>query len=348
MERRRFVQAALAAWAFKGLFLDEAEAFKTQRPRDVVFSSSFDGPNAMLETQWGAQYTKISGTNEGDGSITYAFSSSVEGTVMEPGESIGLSEGNSCAAVSMQAEGSKQGLIVKLVEISDANECQRVCSKTLLCQAAQFNSSDSTCVLLKSFTGLTKASGTVVVLASCDSGCFKEGKKLSGVGSPLGTVPNANMCQALCASNAACKGFTFRNSSKECLSFPDDSDLSSDGDAISGSKASCTPHVQATNYTGSCSIPNMSGTNLPELEVIQNVNKYEECRRRCLQNPKCNYVTFNSADRRCYLKPGEGLLRPHWSAGLLRCVDRPQVGLPFGGSVRPQCATVALLQKREV
>ncbi|KAL8436276.1 hypothetical protein ACSSS7_001827 [Eimeria intestinalis] len=324
MESRRIVQAALAAWAFKGLFLDEAEAFKTQRPRDVVFSSSFDGPSAMLEMQWGSDYVEIPGTTEADGSFTYVFANSVEGTVMEPAESVvDLSEENSCAAVGMQAEGLEQHRILKLVDIPDANECQRVCSKNLHCQAAQFNSSDSTCVLLKSLTGLTRAPGTVVVLASCNSDCFSEEEKLSGDGSSLGTVPNANMCQALCASNAACKGFTYTNSSKQCLSFPEDTDLSSDEDAISGSKTSCTSHVQATNYTGSCSIPNMSGTDLPQVEVVQDIDSYEQCRKLCLTNPK-----------------------PYWPA-LRRYVDGPQVGLPFGGSLRAQCATV-LLQRREV
>ncbi|KAL8436274.1 hypothetical protein ACSSS7_001825 [Eimeria intestinalis] len=311
MGRRSFLAASVGGALCTLNSIEWAEAFKTQRVDDAAFTNSFGAQAAMVELQWGSDYIEVPPTAAEDGSFDYIFSHMVEGTVVS-GEHEGihdLSEDNSCAAISMGVEGLEQGQILKLVDISDANECQAICSKTLQCQAAQFNHSDLTCVLLKSFTGLTKALNTVVILASCDSDCFNEGEKLSGGGSSLGTVPNANLCQALCASNAACKGFTFRKSSKECLSFPDDTDLSPDEDAISGSKTSCTPHVQATNYTGSCSIPNMSGTNLPELEVIQNIDSYEQCRKLCLTNPKCRYLTFNSGDRRCYVKPGEGLLR---------------------------------------
>ncbi|KAL8449487.1 hypothetical protein Emed_003138 [Eimeria media] len=310
MERRRLVQAALAVWAFKGLFLDEAEAFKTQRPRDAVFSSSVELPSSMLETQWGSDYVDIPGTTEDDGSLTFVFVNSIEGTVVaEPDNTLTLSEENSCAALEMQANGLEEGKILKLVDITTVNECQEICRKTLNCNAAQFDRRGSTCTLLKSFTGLSQASGIAVVLASCETDCFTEEERLTGVGSSLGKVPNANMCQALCASNAACKGFTFMKSSNECLSFPDDSDLTIDENAISGSKGSCTPHVQTTQYNGSCSIPNMSGTGLAELEVVQNIDSYEECRKLCLTNPRCNYLTFNSGDRRCYVKPGEGVLR---------------------------------------
>ncbi|KAL8449488.1 hypothetical protein Emed_003139 [Eimeria media] len=288
-----------------------AKAFKTQRIEDAPITSSFGAPVAMVELQWGSEYLEVPATPQDDGSLDYIFSNMLDGTVvsLEPGSVHALSEGNRCAAVNMQADGLEEGRFLDLVDISDANECQTVCRKTLHCNAAQFNSNDSTCTLLRSFTGLSRATGSVVVLPSCETDCFTEEERLSGVGSSLGTAPNANMCQALCASNDACKGFTYMRGSKECLSFPDDSDFSEDADAISGSKGSCTPHVQTTQYNGACSIPNMSGTNLPELEVVQNIDSYEQCRKLCLTNPKCNYLTFNSVDRRCYVKPGAGTIR---------------------------------------
>ncbi|KAL8451197.1 hypothetical protein Emag_002835 [Eimeria magna] len=312
MGRRSFLLASSVGVALGILTpIEWAEAFKTQRVDNAPFTTSFGAPTVMLESQWGSDYIEVPPTAAGDGSFDFIFSNMVEGTVVsgEPEMTHDLSEENSCAAVNMQADGLEEGRFFNLVEISDANECQTVCRKTLNCMAAQFDSSDSTCVLLKSFTGLTRATGSVVVLPSCESDCFTEDEKLTGGGSSLGTVPNANMCQALCASDAACKGFTFMKSNKECLSFADDTDFSPEEGAISGSKASCTPHVPATQYTGSCSIPNISGTDLRELEVVYNIDSYEQCRKLCLTNPKCNWLTYNSPDRKCYVKPGVGRLR---------------------------------------
>ncbi|KAL8437581.1 hypothetical protein Efla_000444 [Eimeria flavescens] len=308
MRRPSSLLAVVAALALTTEPFQWTRAVK-QWPGNSVFSTVFNAPLALVELQWGAEYLSVPGELFEGGFFDFDFASAIEGTVVEVAKEIDveISAGNSCAAVNMGLPSAESERLLTVIEISDPNECQEMCRKTVKCKASLFNQKNATCMLLKGITGsIMRMAGTSVQLPSCESDCFHKGQKLTGGGTPLGTVPNASFCQALCAADSSCKGFTFRKSSQECLSFLDNTDMTADADAVSGSKAGCPSHVEATDYPGTCTIEDRTGANLPELATIQNVDTYEQCRKLCLLNPKCVFLTHNVPDRRCYLKPGMG------------------------------------------
>ncbi|KAL8437586.1 hypothetical protein Efla_000449 [Eimeria flavescens] len=305
MGRRYSLHVGLAALSVSTCFFKPSEGFKTQRPGDIALNVEFEHPGSLVETKWGSKYFPVpGGTVAEDGSIDFYFVNAVEGV---PSAQDNLAAHLGCEAMNKGLSDISSARLMTLTEISDVRECAEACSKTLNCRAAQYTVSTSKCVLLKGMAGtMVEQADSAVVLPNCESDCFHPGYKLAGNSTSLGNAPSANFCQAMCASNSGCHGFTFVKSTRECLSFPSDSDLEEDADAISGSRASCAPHLEATEYTGSCTIAEMTGAALQELESFYNVETYEQCQKLCLNNPKCNFLTHNKPDRRCYLKPGMG------------------------------------------
>ncbi|KAL8437594.1 hypothetical protein Efla_000457 [Eimeria flavescens] len=304
MGRRYSLHVGIGALGMSAIFLRPSEGFKTQRPNDIT-QVAFGSPSSMVEMKWGTDYHPVPGSPNEDGSFDFYFVNAVEGA---PTAQDGAATTGTCGVPKMGLSDMSSVRLMTLTDIADAHECEEACSNTLNCRAAQFTTTTSKCVLLKGLTGtIVDQTDSSIVLPVCESDCFHQRHRLTGSSTSLGKAPNANFCLAMCASNSACNGFTFLKSTGECLSFPSDSDLEEDADATSGSKTSCAPHLQATEYTGSCTIPEKT-SGMRNVATLSNVSTYEECQTLCLSDPRCNFLTHNKVDRKCYLKPEMGTI----------------------------------------
>ncbi|KAL8437582.1 hypothetical protein Efla_000445 [Eimeria flavescens] len=303
MERRYSLQVALVALGISASGLRYSEGFRTQRPDDITLNVAL-GFGSMVETKWGSQNQAIPGTQAEGGSSELVFVETMEQSTTEQ---VRIATAGTCGAANRGLNETSSASILTLTNITAESECEQICEETPNCGAAQYTRKRSTCALLKKLTGtIVEIKGTSIVLPNCGSDCLHEGKKLNGTGTSLGKAPNANFCQALCASDSACNGFTFVKSTQECLAFHDNTDSTADENAVSGPKAGCNSQAQTTKYTGTCTIDNRTGHDKGEIDVVYNVSTYEDCRQLCLKNPKCKFLTHNKPDRICYLKARMG------------------------------------------
>ncbi|KAL8269308.1 hypothetical protein Esti_006774 [Eimeria stiedai] len=284
-----------------------ASAFKTRGLRDKSLGGLEGDPITMLELHWGSPYSKVEGTGGGDLSVIFTLSDVVEGVVGQRSSDELLGE-NQCAAVGMKASEAKQSKLLTMAEVGSADDCQQLCRGALDCKAAVFDAGALTCELLKNVDGLSHSPGSTVVLPTCDHDCFEKGQAFTGSGTSIGFAPNANMCQALCASAGGCHGFTWNSTTLACLSFPQDNEVEEDSNAVSGPKANCHTRLPVVEYQGSCEIQGYSGSKFGNISQQPNVDSYEACRKLCLNNAMCKWLTFNSATRICFLKSGRGAL----------------------------------------
>ncbi|KAL8437585.1 hypothetical protein Efla_000448 [Eimeria flavescens] len=301
---RSTLTGVCAAVALPIIFSEQtADAFKTVKAPAALFNSAFGDLASMVELLWGGTYSRIEGTQTADGTMEYPFGGE------DHHQAAGLAEENGCAAANMQASAAASGRLFLVVDVENANTCQELCRESSDCKAAVFDTEALTCDLLKAVNGIFPNSGTTVVLPSCDSSCFKRGQTLTGGGASLGAAPDANMCQLLCSLTAGCQAFSWKKGTKQCTSFQkEDASSTADAGAVSGPVASCEATRPVAEYKGSCSIDGLTGSQFSTLAHYSNVGSYDACRRLCLKNPKCNWLTYNTVTQKCYLKPQRGIL----------------------------------------
>ncbi|KAL8449484.1 hypothetical protein Emed_003135 [Eimeria media] len=281
-----------------------AAAFKTHGPRANELSSEVNDPMAMLAMQWGTSYSHVEATRDGDGSLIFTLSEVVEGLIDRKDA---IADGNQCVAEGMKITGEESTKLLTMTGVETAEECQQYCKGALDCKAAVFDGASS-CELFKSVKGLINSRGSTVVLPTCDHDCFKTGQRYTGNSTVLGFPPNASVCQVMCATSANCRNFTFNTKTHVCSSFAQDSSLEADSHAVSGTKASCQARLPVSEYEGACRVEGLSGWAKSDIFLYSNIDSYEACRRLCLGNSQCNWITYNSNTMRCHLKPSRGTL----------------------------------------
>lgn len=208
---------------------------------------------------------------------------------------------NACAAVLMGA--GTTAPFRQIVDVENVDECQEACRTFTNCKAAVFDVGTLTCDLLESLEQLVESEDKAVVLPICDSNCFVVGEKLSGVEAFLGTAPNPHMCQAMCQANASCEGFSWLSSSKACISYDNDSSFVANEDAVSGSRASCSPNIKSADYAGTCTL---DGTGDAENYEVQESFTLKRCQHSCLADEECKWFSYNSVEMKCYKKKERG------------------------------------------
>ena len=298
--------AVLAATALAISGPKSTNGWVAQRRDAAEISAAFDTPTAMVESQWGTSYVMLPGQTKDDGSVHFIFAS-VTGYVETDLPAIATGPQNACAAVHVGSD--KAGLFQKIIGTQTADECQEICGKTTRCRAALFDVKNSMCELMTSAGQLTNDQPTALVLPNCDSECFQTGKKLTAGETSLGTAPNPHICQAMCQAEASCQGFSWIRSTNACMAYDNDSDMSADENAVSGPRESCSPNTKAADYAGTCVQDDMSGTGVDNLMMPEGVYSFEQCHRLCLNEPKCNWLTYNKNEHKCYLKPERGTVQ---------------------------------------
>ncbi|XP_026191080.1 micronemal protein 4 [Cyclospora cayetanensis] len=278
------------------------EAWKPPQSLDKGADEAFSA-QSMVETKWGTPYTYVTGFQVPNNSLVYLFETA-SGTAK--GYDVEVEFRNECAGMGTLVDSERSEVSERFSNISSADDCQELCGQTRNCVGAAYDESASTCSLMKSLRGLTQGLSTVVV-PSCDSECFQEGKKISESGTSLGFAPNPNICQAMCEGEPTCRAFTWTWTDKQCFSYANGTVMVAADDAVSGRRASCSLSRKEDTYAESCMVSELS-SNFYSHEILGGMGNVNFCKIACLSRSDCNYITYNSSTRKCYIKRGRGSL----------------------------------------
>lgn len=216
--------------------------------------------------------------------------------------------GNTCTAPNVGASMLESEVFQTITQVTTVESCQEACRNTMECKAALFDEAKSSCELMRKLHQLGDSQGKTLLLPACGAECFKHGQKLSSEGAALGFAPDAYFCQALCQARPNCNGFTWQAGTGACTAHGNDSDLIRDWSAVSGPRQSCTAN-RVNPDPGSCDQMDISADISVEIRGESNVAAYEDCRMLCLENDKCNWLTYNAATKTCHLKTSRGALK---------------------------------------
>ncbi|CDJ57063.1 hypothetical protein, conserved [Eimeria maxima] len=273
-------------------------------------SGNFGAPVSMLETQWGSPYTEIA-VLKTDNALDFFFSRVlgdtdadllpiIEHEAVESGTPEDKEEFSCNLTGYVRKE--EEGLHLTVRGVEAESDCQQMCGQVPQCLLATF---DGAFCKMYTFVGTLEEGKGSVVFQGCDSSCYKRGKRHDGEGIILGRTPNPHVCQAMCRASKGCIGFSWEKSTKLCTSHTSEGNYKSARGFVSGPRDLCSVNTQPVDYAGSISLAEFSGNGPNDLEA-KNVGSESICRRMCLSSPACTWVTYNTADFKCYLKPREG------------------------------------------
>ncbi|OEH74394.1 PAN domain-containing protein [Cyclospora cayetanensis] len=298
---RQFKELAVLAAIVVALSNQERTEARTAPNRLALDGSRSFNAQSMIEAQWGTSYSYVHGMRTVDGDLVFIFES-----LSDEAKPYAVQVGpqNECAGMGILVDMRKSEVSDKFSSISSADDCQELCAQTRNCVGATYDESASTCSLMKSLRWLSEGLSTLVV-PSCDSGCFQEGKKFDNDGTSLGFAPNPNICQAMCEGESECRAFTWKRTDKQCFSHRIAGNTVADADAVSGLRGSCSVSKKTANYAQSCLVENVSATG-DDYRMQRGVGTVQACNEICLSESRCNWFTYNQKDQICFLKNVRG------------------------------------------
>ncbi|XP_026194568.1 micronemal protein 4-like [Cyclospora cayetanensis] len=297
----QFKELAVLAAIVVALSNQERTEARTAPNRLALDGSRSFNAQSMIEAQWGTSYSYVHGMRTVDGDLVFIFES-----LSDEAKPYAVQVGpqNECAGMGILVDMRKSEVSDKFSSISSADDCQELCAQTRNCVGATYDESASTCSLMKSLRWLSEGLSTLVV-PSCDSGCFQEGKKFDNDGTSLGFAPNPNICQAMCEGESECRAFTWKRTDKQCFSHRIAGNTVADADAVNGLRGSCSVSKKTANYAQSCLVENVSATG-DDYRMQRGVGTVQACNEICLSESRCNWFTYNQKDQICFLKNVRG------------------------------------------
>ncbi|CDJ57062.1 hypothetical protein EMWEY_00029260 [Eimeria maxima] len=279
-------------------------------------TGNFDAPISMLESQWGSPYTEIEVLKSAD-ALDFVFSRVLGDTdadllpaieyeemaKQEGGLSPEDKEAFACNLTGYTMNGDT-GLYQTVRGLEVDTDCQQMCGQVQGCILATFDGSN--CKMYSSVGTIEEGRGSIVI-QGCDNSCYRRGQRHKGEGISLGKALNPHVCQAICRGKEDCIGFSWERSTLECTSYTKEDDYTPSRGYVSGPRDLCTLNTKPANYAGNISLANYSGNANNDVETA-NVASEELCRRMCLLSPTCNWVTYNTADYKCYQKSAKGVI----------------------------------------
>lgn len=191
--------------------------------------------------------------------------------------------------------------------VKSADECNKLCDTNSDCQWATFDKTANLCFLKQGIQqdGLVsqfKSAWPEAGSANNTSDDFVCTPKVSRMTN--GTIANTDIpgfdlpnmpiqgidiaeCNKKCKDSQHCHWINYRDSDKNCWL-----------------KTGVMNQTAATVGNG----VQLQGVDIPGFDIanmpIKSVGNAEECSKLCQMNPECQWVTFNSADKNCWLKKG--------------------------------------------
>ena len=314
---------AVVASTAAAISLESANAWRSVKEHSVPNNVAFQAPFAFIETQWGAPYTTVAATEEDDGSLTFKFADAILGVVTGevPEETEGGGEGTpeeepadspgSCAQEDLSAVGPYN--FETLEHVDSFQKCRTICLEDQRCNWLTYNTDTRRCFLKSSRGGAVRygAMGDLTSPKFCDSSCFEKDTAMNGT--PITTVnsPNGHDCHYNCYMTSGCELWSWNEQSQQCslYSAGEQKKRTRAEGVWMGPRDGCgseAAYPAGLATPGSCMQRDLSAVGPYEFRQQPNVENVGECQKLCLEDPKCNWVTYNVDGRYCYLKSSRG------------------------------------------
>ena len=218
--------------------------------------------------------------------------------------------------------------IEKARALGDWESCRMWCSETPDCVAFDYNEKSGKCYLKGSWTKISagnghisgvvkeKAEGIAAMAVGVLATAFQRMEDMECGGDEisdgiLNDVKSREMCEEACESRAAqgCRAYTWNKFNKRCYLKKDDCvGENADIGRFSGRMMTSPDSAQQT-VSGDSLEPNFKrmdetecgGSEIPG-GMIKGVESRESCEAACARRDTCKAYTWNSIDKRCYLK----------------------------------------------